>query len=90
MAKRSRSGLKHKRQDAKRKVQNQSVLSRLKTLSKAALTDPARLEVIVAELDRAARKGIIHKNTAARKKSRLMRHLAKTPATLGTKPTRPN
>lgn len=90
MAKRSRSGLKHKRQDAKRKVQNQSVLSRLKTLSKAALTDPARLEVIVAELDRAARKGIIHKNTAARNKSRLMRHLAKTPATLGTKPTRPN
>ena len=90
MAKRSRSGLKHKRQSAKRKVENQSVLSRLKTLGKAALTDPAKLEVIVAELDRAARKGIIHANTAARKKSRLMRHLAKTSGTQGTKPTRPN
>lgn len=89
MAKRSRSGLKHKRQSAKRRVQNQSVTSRLKTLSKAALTDPARLEVIVAELDRAARKGIIHKNTAARKKSRLMRHLAKTTGTQGITPTRP-
>ena len=89
MAKRSRSGLKHMRQSAKRRVQNQSVVSRLKTLSKAALTDPARLEAIVAELDRAARKGIIHKNTAARKKSRLMRHFAKTSGTQSTKPTRP-
>lgn len=30
----------------------------------------------VRELDKAAEKGIIHKNNAARRKSRLMKHLA--------------
>lgn len=90
MAKRSRSGLKHKRQSAKREVQNQSVVSRLKTLSRAALTDPAVLERTVAELDRAARKGIIHQNTAARKKSRLMRHWSKQSGTPSSTPPRPN
>ena len=75
MAKRSKAGLKHKRQSEKRRLQNQGVLSRLKTLSKAAQGTPDRLPLALAELDRAARKGIIHKNTAARKKSRLMRRL---------------
>jgi len=69
-------------------VQNQSVVSRLKTLSKTALTDPAKLALTLAELDRAARKGIIHKNTAARKKSRLMRHQTKNPGPKGSAPTR--
>ena len=73
MAKRSRSGLKHKRQSEKRRVSNQAVLSRLKTLTKGPLTSPDRLAQVLSELDRAARKGIIHQNTAARKKSRLMR-----------------
>ena len=36
----------------------------------------ATLEAIRA-LDKAAEKGIIHKNNAARRKSRLMRHLSK-------------
>ncbi len=76
MAKRSKAGLKHKRQSAKRRVANQGVLSRLKTLSRAAETSPDKLTLALAELDRAARKGIIHKNTAARKKSRLMKRLA--------------
>ncbi len=74
MAKRSKSGLKHKRQSDKRRLENQGVLSRLKTLAKTATT-PEKLSLTLAELDRAARKGIIHKNTAARKKSRLMRKL---------------
>ena len=73
MAKRSRSGLKHNRQSEKRRVGNQAVLSRLKTLTKGPLTSPDRLAQVLSELDRAARKGIIHQNTAARKKSRLMR-----------------
>jgi small subunit ribosomal protein S20 len=89
VAKRSKSGLKHKRQAAKRRVHNQSVLSRLKTLSKTALTNPAALEATVAELDRAARKGLIHKNTAARKKSRLIRHLAKASKNPATPPSQP-
>lgn len=75
MAKRSKSGLKRRRQSEKRLLRNQSVLSRLKTLTKTAQADPSRLALALTEFDRAARKGIMHKNTAARKKSRLMRRL---------------
>jgi small subunit ribosomal protein S20 len=35
----------------------------------------AAMRVAVAAIDRAANKGIIHKNSAARRKSRLMKHL---------------
>lgn len=81
MAKRSKSGLKHKRQSEKHRLENQGVLSRLKTLAKTAPTTPEKLSLTLAELDRAARKGIIHQNTAARKKSRLMKRIASgTPA----------
>lgn len=76
MAKRSKSGLKRKRQTEKRHLQNQAVLSSLKTLGKRAPEGPEQLTLAIAALDRAARKGIIHKNTAARKKSRLMKRVA--------------
>ena len=76
MAKRSKSGLKRKRQSERRRLLNKSVRSELKTLAKAAPTNPTTLALAVAELDRAGRKGIIHRNAAARKKSRLMRRLA--------------
>ncbi len=41
-------------------------------------TEDARTATLAAirALDKAAEKGIIHKNNAARRKSRLMRHLA--------------
>lgn len=74
MAKRSQSGLKHKRQDAKRRMGNRAVRTELKTLAKNAQAQESVLEAIAA-LDRAARKGIIHTNAAARKKSRLMKRL---------------
>ncbi len=75
MAKRSQSGLKHKRQDAKRRKWNQAVRTQLKTLAKNATAQKSVVKAIAA-LDRAARRGIIHKNAAARKKSRLMKKLA--------------
>lgn len=77
MARRSRSGLKHKRQAAKRQRQNQTVTSRLRTLAKAATT-PEALARAVAALDKAAGAGIIHKNTAARRKSRLIARFRRT------------
>jgi len=73
MAKRSKSGLKRKRQSAKRRLRNQGVQSHLKTVARQAAETPDRLAAAIAALDRAARKGIIHKNTAARKKSRLLK-----------------
>lgn len=78
MAKRSKSGLKRKRQSEKRRLRGQAVRSRLKTVAKAADQGGEQLTLAIAALDRAARKGLIHANTAARKKSRLMRRHAKT------------
>ncbi|MGH2395541.1 MAG: 30S ribosomal protein S20 [bacterium] len=75
MAKRSKSGLKHKRQDARRSEWNQSVRTELRTLSRKAPENKESLMAAIAALDRAARKGVIHKNAAARKKSRLTRNL---------------
>ncbi len=75
MAKRSRSGQKRLRQAAKRTLRNRSVKSKIKTLVKKARTsrDPAALRAAVKVIDKAASKGILHRNTAARRKSRLMR-----------------
>lgn len=79
MAKRSKSGLKRKRQSEKRRQRNQAVISRLRTLAKRA-TSPEALRAAVAALDKAAGAGIIHKNTAARRKSRLVRRFARQQA----------
>jgi small subunit ribosomal protein S20 len=77
VAKRTKSGLKRKRQDLKRAVRNQAIRSRVKTLVKEARAarQPAAdtLRAAISALDAAARKGIMHPNAAARKKSRLMR-----------------
>jgi small subunit ribosomal protein S20 len=65
--------------DAKRAERNKAVKSELKTRTKKAVTtagtdDGAEsLRLAVKRLDMAAAKGVIHKNQAARRKSRLMR-----------------
>jgi small subunit ribosomal protein S20 len=69
------------KQDAKHHDRNQHVRSRMKTLMKKAQASlaegnadaakPAVTEAISA-IDRAASKGVIHPNSAARKKSSLM------------------
>lgn len=81
MAKRIKSGLKHLRQSARRGVANQAVLSRIRSLTKRA-GQPSEEDVTSAikAIDKAAAKGIIHKNAAARKKSRLMRRRQATAA----------
>jgi small subunit ribosomal protein S20 len=85
VAKRTKSGLKRKRQDLRRAVRNQAVQSRVKTLVKQARDGRAEEDAIrsaISALDVAARKGVIHPNAAARKKSRLVRWAAaRTPAT---------
>lgn len=81
MAKRSKSGLKRKRQAVRRTARNQSVRSTIKTLVKQARQSStvSAPEVLAAirEIDSAGRKGIIHPNAAARTKSRLVRHVNK-------------
>jgi small subunit ribosomal protein S20 len=79
-----KSAIKRIRQNEKRRVRNAAVRSTVRTSVKTTRTaleggnaDQAResLQRTIQVLDKAATKGVIHKNTAARKKSRLMRQL---------------
>ena len=70
------------RQEQKRRLHNRSIKSLVRTqITKArqAIAVDADAEdavrVAVSELDRAAKKGVIHRNNAARRKSRLMKQL---------------
>jgi small subunit ribosomal protein S20 len=82
-----KSQIKRNRQNLKAAARNKAVRSELKTRTKVAIaaveqgaenaTELTRLAV--KRIDRAAAKGVIHKNAAARRKSRLMKKAA-TPA----------
>jgi len=63
------------RQSAKRSERNKEVKTRLKTLFKKATSDPELAGGVESAFDKAASKGIIHPNKAARKKSRLAKAL---------------
>lgn len=79
----TRSAAKRLRQSIKRRLRNQSIRSAMKTAIRkcrqAAQRDPAeawRLYVAAQRaIDKAARKGVIHPNQAARRKSRLVAYL---------------
>ena len=71
---------KRMRQEQKRRLHNRSIKSLVKTqitkARQAIATDAEAEEAVraaVSELDRAAKKGVIHRNNAARRKSRLMK-----------------
>ena len=76
-----KSAEKRLRQSKKRRERNRSVKSRIRTGEKRLLaadsTEEAReiLQEMYALLDRAAGKGVIHENKAAREKSKLARHV---------------
>jgi small subunit ribosomal protein S20 len=61
--------------NAKAAERNKSVRSELKSRVKTAVGsgDDDAVRVAVKKLDSAVSKGVIHKNTAARRKSRLMK-----------------
>lgn len=78
------SVLKRERQDRKRREHNFSIKMALKTLLKKLITaikakDKKKAQdlfhLVTSNLDKAARKRIIHKNRASRLKSRLARKL---------------
>ncbi len=75
-------------QSEKRTTRNKSAKNRLKTLFKAAVEarEAGAAAAVESALDKAAGKGIIHPNKAARKKSRLAKALRRAPvATKSTK-----
>ena len=73
--------IKRERQDKKRRARNVSNMSRLRTQIKNVLecTDKEKAQIeytkAVSSIDKAAGKGLIHKNTAGRRKSQITRHL---------------
>ena len=79
-----KSQIKRNRSNEKRRLRNQGVRSELKTrtknaddaVSSGAEDAEAATLVAVKRIDKAASNGVIHKNAAARRKSRLMRRLA--------------
>ncbi|NOX66760.1 MAG: 30S ribosomal protein S20 [Chlorobi bacterium] len=81
-----KSAKKRIRQNAKRRVRNQATLSKIKTLMKKvhSSTDKTEAEGTLKEavsfIDKAVSKGRLHKNTAARRKSSLTRHVNKLSA----------
>jgi small subunit ribosomal protein S20 len=80
----TRSAIKRARQNPKRRLRNRFFTGRARTSVKKAFgtfegDDPKAAQeatqVAIRALDKAAEKGILHKNNAARRKSRLMKHL---------------
>lgn len=77
----TKSAVKRIRQNERRRVRNRAVRSQVRSaLKEARAAQGAEQRTSVAEairsLDRAVTKGVIHRNTAARKKSALARRLA--------------
>ncbi|MXV98989.1 MAG: 30S ribosomal protein S20 [Acidimicrobiaceae bacterium] len=78
-----KSQIKRNRQNEKRRLRNRTVRSEVNTRTKAALdaaehddeTADETLRLAIKRIDKAATKGVIHKNTAARRKSRLVREI---------------
>jgi small subunit ribosomal protein S20 len=80
-----KSAIKRNKQNEKKRIRNRIYRGKARTFVAKARTaigekdaekaNAATLEAISA-LDKAAQKGVIHKNNAARRKSRLMKRLA--------------
>ena len=79
-----KSQIKRNRQTVKRTARNKAVRSELRTRTKTAhaafeqggeQADEA-LRLAIKRIDKAAAKGVIHKNQAANRKSRLMKRAA--------------
>ena len=76
-----KSQIKRNRQNVERAARNKAVRSELKTRTKVAVASAAEgaedaealTRLAIKRIDMAAAKGVIHKNQAARRKSRLMR-----------------
>jgi small subunit ribosomal protein S20 len=80
-----KSQIKRNRQNERLRLKNKSVRSEMRTRTKSAVTaieagtenSAEAIRMAVRRIDRAAAKGVIHKNQASNRKSRLMRRAAK-------------
>ncbi len=76
-----KSQMKRNRTNEKARARNRAVRSELSTRVKAAVeavgteNEEAATKAAISNIDKAAAKGVLHKRTAARRKSRLVAHL---------------
>ena len=83
-----RSQIKRNRQTIKRQARNKAVRSEFRTRTKkahSAIAESAEnseesIRLAIKRIDKAASKGVIHKNQAANRKSRLMKRAAQVSA----------
>ncbi len=85
--KKKTSVLKRQRQEQKRRIRNKQTLAKIKALIKKVKRQildgqdyKPTFDTAIKEIDRAGSKGILHKNNAGRKKSRLMKTVSKLTA----------
>lgn len=83
----TKSAAKRSRQTARRSLRNRQVLTRLRRLNKgvsgeAGARDEKSERELISAVDKAAKRGIIHRNAANRRKARLnkARKAAASPA----------
>ncbi len=70
----TKSASKRARQTATRSLRNRSVTSRLRNLHKGVVaSDKKSVSALISAVDKAAKRGIIHRNAARRRKARLQK-----------------
>jgi small subunit ribosomal protein S20 len=76
----TKSAAKRARQTLKRSLRNRSVVTRLRTMQKQARSSEVSkldgIRSVISAIDKAAKRGIIHRNAANRRKARLNKALA--------------
>ena len=77
-----KSQIKRNPQNERRRLRNRTVRSEIHTRTKAAVAaaetgeeSAERLQAAIRRIDTAVSKGVLHKNTAARQKSRLVKRV---------------
>lgn len=72
----TKSAGKRARQNTRRTLRNRSVLTRLRRMQRSAAgatSDEKSLRALISAVDKAAKRGIIHRNAARRRKARLLK-----------------
>lgn len=85
----TKSAGKRARQTTVRSLRNRSVLTRLRKMQKGVSGTGAKpeakdVQAMISAIDKAAKRGIIHKNAAKRRKVRLNKSLMAAPAAAQT------
>jgi small subunit ribosomal protein S20 len=75
----TKSATKRARQTVKRSLRNRSVVTRLRTMQKQVHSTAApsadQIRAVISAIDKAAKRGVIHRNAATRRKARLNKAL---------------